>query len=167
MLHIATETHAHTHVNVTSFVGNFKPGEVAETSPNQGSKHTRFLPSRLRQSELEPTLPATHASPTLVRRMLTPSCEVHHPRFAPGPQGMEPGVSHYAFFYALFALSLRHMLFLCLLLLQLSPHLSPRVHARRVRVHRPGGPCLVAARTSGLAQDGADQCKLNPSNPQV
>ena len=43
MLHIAADTHAYTRINVTSFFGNFNPADVAETSPNQGSKHTRSL----------------------------------------------------------------------------------------------------------------------------
>ena len=78
---------------------------------------------------------------------------------------MEPGVSHYAFFYALFALSLRHMLFLCLLLLQLSP-IYPRVFTPYACVFT--GPAVrVLSLRERLAQDGADQCKLNPSNPQV
>ena len=57
MLYIATETHPHTSIHVTSFFGNFKPDEFTETSPNQGFKHARFLHSRLRQNELEPALP--------------------------------------------------------------------------------------------------------------
>ena len=125
MLHVATRTLTHTHVTVTSFFGDFNPGEVAETSPNQGSKHTRSLPSRLRQSELEPTLPESHASLALVRRMRTPSCVVHHFCFQPGTQGIEPGLSHYPFFHTVFPLSLRHKLFLCLLLLLLSPPSIP------------------------------------------
>ena len=56
MLHIATKNHAHTRINVTSFFGNFKPDEVAESSLNHEPKHIRSVPFRLRQSELEPTL---------------------------------------------------------------------------------------------------------------
>ena len=56
------------------------------------------------------------------------------------------------------------MLFVGLLLLLLSPHLSPGVHALRVfTVPMVRVPSLHER----LAQDSAEQCNLNPTNPQV
>ena len=111
MLHIATETQPHTRINVTSFFANFNPGDVAETSPNEGPQRTRslHLPTPVERVGThftlrlcQPHVGATHAHSPM--QFTTPVSR-------PGPTVRNQG-SHYAFFHGVFALSLRYMLFL-------------------------------------------------------